>query len=265
PPKLTCLLRYTLSPRSEASPAGATCLPELEEIRPGRESNLKMRHRITDFILTLSRDSSRFLSVWSIHDKRGGTRHIAGGGRTMATGWLPWRCLRLAAPAGGSDEVYMSQRAFTIPIRIEKARQAEVRELILYLSKNQGQNWETYSLAKPDKKGFEFFAAGDGTFWFSVAVVNQKGIQEPPDIYKAPVGQKIVVDTTKPHVRILSADRIGEEIQVRWEVRDEHPEWESLRLEYRPTDSPSAHWTPLPVQKGDGGNRTFRPGVSGDV
>src|SRR5262249_39239334 len=86
-----------------------------------------------------------------------------------------------------------------------------------------------------------------------------------PDIYHSPVGQKIWIDTVKPIVRILSADRAGDEIQVGWEVQEEHPEWTTLRLEYRVGDAPGAAWTPLPIEPGPRGNLRFRPTVPGSV
>lgn len=184
----------------------------------------------------------------------------------MATGWLAWTCLLLAAGApAAEDVVYINQRGFQIPIRVQPERQSEVRELILYLSRDQGRTWEIYARATPDRKAFDFFASGDGLLYFSVAVTDRTGRQDPPDIYKAPVGQKIFVDTTKPVVRLVSAERVGEEVQVSWEVRDERPEWTSLKLEYRVGGAPSGAWTPLPVVPGERGNQRFRPGLPGDV
>lgn len=184
----------------------------------------------------------------------------------MATGWLAWTCLLLAAGApAGDDVVHINQRGFQIPIRVQPERQSEVRELILYLSRDQGRTWEIYARATPDRKAFDFFAAGDGLLCFSVAVTDRTGRQDPPDIYKAPVGQKICIDTTKPLVKVLSAERVGDEVQVSWEVREERPEWTSLKLEYRVGAAPTGGWTPLPVVPGERGNQRFRPGLPGDV
>src|SRR5262245_40023506 len=166
----------------------------------------------------------------------------------MATGWLTWTCLLLAAQTGAAEDmVHMNQRGFQIPIRIQPERKGEVRELILFMSRDLGRTWEIYNRATPDKPGFEFFAKADGMLWFSVAVVDRAGRQDPPDVYKAPVGQKIVVDTVKPETRIVSAERAGDKVRVAWEVKEEHPEWTSLRLEYRVGDGPTGPWTPLPI------------------
>src|SRR5262249_4280980 len=90
-------------------------------------------------------------------------------GVPMAPGWLTWTCLLLAAQTGAAEDVvHMNQRGFQIPIRIQPERKAEVRELILFMSRDQGKTWEIYNRATPDKPGFEFFAASDGVLWFSV-------------------------------------------------------------------------------------------------
>jgi hypothetical protein len=185
----------------------------------------------------------------------------------MGTGWLAWTCLLLAtgAPGAADDIVHMNQRGFQIPIRIEPQRQAEVSELLLYLSRDQGRTWEIYGRAKPDKRGFDFFAQSDGLLYFSIAVLDRKGRQDPVDIYHSPVGQKIWIDTVKPVVRILSAERSGDEVQVGWEAQEENPDWPTLRLEYRIGDAPNGSWTPLPIEPGPRGNLRFRPNSPGSV
>lgn len=185
----------------------------------------------------------------------------------MATGWLTWTVLLLAAgTTGAEDVVHMNQRGFQIPIRIVPEKQGEVRELILYLSRDQGKTWEIYNRAVPTAKAFDFFAAGDGMLYFSVATIDQRGKQDPPDVYAPAVPKmKVNVDTTRPAVRVARAERVGEEVQVDWEARDAHPEWTSLKLEWRPAENPAAPWTPLGAQPGERGSLRFRPGTQGEL
>ena len=180
----------------------------------------------------------------------------------MATGLIAWTCLLLAAAT--PDEVfYMNHRGFQIPIRIQADKKADVKELVLWVSRNEGGTWEIQNRARPDAKSFDFMSQADGMFYFSVAVIDQAGRMDPPDVYKAPVGQKIYIDTTKPAVRITAAERVADEIRVSWEAREERPEWSSLRLEWR--TATGSQWTPLPIQPGERGNYILRPGVAGDV
>lgn len=184
----------------------------------------------------------------------------------MATGWLACTCLLLAAGSpAAEDVVHINQRGFQIPIRVQPERQSEVRELVLYLSRDQGRTWEIYARATPDRKAFDFHAAGDGLLYFSVAVTDRSGRQDPPDIYKAPVGQKILIDTTRPILKLTTLERVGDEVQVAWEAREERPEWTSLKLEHRASGAPGTAWTPLPATPGERGGLKFRPVSAGEV
>jgi hypothetical protein len=184
----------------------------------------------------------------------------------MATGWLTWTCLLLAGSTGADEIVYMNQRGFQIPIRVQPDRQHEVKELILYMSSNKGQSWGISGRADPRKsKAFDFWAEQDGEYQFNVATIDKRDKQEPPDIYKVPAAMKVCVDTVKPVVRLASADRSGDEVTVAWEARDDRAEWTSFKVEYRAADNPGGQWTPLPVSPSERGNHRFRVNVPGDV
>jgi hypothetical protein len=184
----------------------------------------------------------------------------------MATGCIAWTCLLLAAGLpGGEDVTYLNSRGFQIPISVRPGSLNDINELILYVSRDQGKTWGISARAAPTEKGFEYFSDSDGMLYFNVASVDRRGRQDPPDIYKVPPGQKIYVDTVKPIVRLLSAERLGDEVQVSWEIREDNPDWSSLRLEYRAGESAGAPWVPLPIERSQRGNLKFRPGVAGEV
>src|SRR5262249_12353859 len=111
----------------------------------------------------------------------------------------------------------------------------------------------------------EFYGDSDGMYYFSIAVIDRQGRQDPTDVYRAPPGQKIYVDTKKPALQ-LDAQRSGEEVSVQYSIQEEHPERESLRLEYKMGDSPPGQWTPLPITEfSTRGNTRFRAGTPGPV
>ena len=125
----------------------------------------------------------------------------------MGTGILAWACLLLGPNAPPDDVVHFNQRGFQIPITVQPGRRAEVKGLVLYASRNQGRTWENVGKASPDKPGIDFLAKDDGMYWFSIAVVDQGGRQDPIDISRASVGQKVLIDTVKPQVRSGEAER----------------------------------------------------------
>jgi hypothetical protein len=145
--------------------------------------------------------------------------------------------------ARDGEVVYINQRTFTIPIYVAPERRRDVREVVLYVSGDQGRTWETYARNTPDRKGFDFVAKSDGSFWFNVAVVDQQGRQEPADVYRVPVGQKIQVDTVAPSVYLTTGPK--EEWLV-WKVKDDNLDLSTLRLELRPA---GGEWKVLPTAR----------------
>ncbi len=165
-------------------------------------------------------------------------------------------------------EYHINQHQIRIPISIESpAQRAEIRELILFMSADEGKTWNQQAVATPDQQAFPFYAERDGSYWFTVCVVNQKGEREPDDIYKAPPSQitKIVVDSLKPLVRIRSAERQGDDLVVSWEIQEAHPDLATLKLEYKPAGTPDAQWTPASIRPQLIGQARFRVASPGPL
>jgi hypothetical protein len=179
----------------------------------------------------------------------------------MAQGTLILYLLLALAP-GQTDVWPINQRTIRIPIRVDPARRHEIKELILFSSSDQGKTWQQVAVAPPEQDGFPFYAPTDGIYWFSVCVVDQKGNREPPDIYKVPPSQKILVDTLKPLLRIVSTDRQGDDVVVNWEMQEDHPDLATLKLEYRAVDG-SGSWYPATVNPAATGQTRFRPIIPG--
>jgi hypothetical protein len=157
------------------------------------------------------------------------------------------------------DVVPLNQRSFQIPIRIDESRRHDIKELVLYVSTDQGQHWAYQARATPDTKDFVFNAQTEGVYYFTVAIINQQDKQEPDNLYTAPVSLKVLVDTLKPDLRLLSAERQGDEIVVAWEARDEHLDPGTLKLEYRMTEPAGSPWTPAAVPPTASGQARFHP------
>ncbi|MBV9122682.1 MAG: hypothetical protein JO112_04945, partial [Planctomycetes bacterium] len=126
---------------------------------------------------------------------------------SMGTLLLSWLCLTTSATP--IDVFPINNRNFQIPIHIDPARKTEIKQLVLFYSSDQGKSWQQAMTAAPEKEAFQFYAPSDGLYWFSVVVVDFQGNRTPDDINKAPPAQKILVDTEKPVVRIVSAERQG--------------------------------------------------------
>lgn len=177
----------------------------------------------------------------------------------MSAGIFTLATLLLAGQAGPADVYYMNAPRFSIPIRIDPPeRRAEIKELILYATRDQGANWTRVRTTTSDKDGFPFEAPSDGLYWFAVATVDMQGQQDPLDLRAVPAAkiQRIHVDTRKPEARFVTLERKGDEVVAVVDIRDDNLQNETVKLEYRSADNPSQLWTPVPIQ---GGQAKFRP------
>jgi hypothetical protein len=182
----------------------------------------------------------------------------------MGTGSLVLALLSLAVGAPSADVVPMNKHDFKIPIQVADGQRDKIKELILFVSTDQGITWQEAAVVNPDQDAFAFHAPADGLYWFNICLVDAQGKRQPPDIYKTAPRCKVLIDTQKPSVRIVSAERQGDEIAVKWEVIDDHPDLTSLKLEYRTPEAPSWMWFTTPITPAMSGQTTFKA-VPGNV
>jgi hypothetical protein len=181
----------------------------------------------------------------------------------MAAATWAMACVLLAANAAPPDVFYINRRDMLIPPGvIDPRRLPEIKEFVLYQLAPDNRTWQVCGRAAPETKGIPFTAYDDGTYYFKLALMNSRtNKQEPEDIYRAGEVHRIVVDTVPPVLRLVSAERQGDEVAVRWEVQEANPDWPSLRLEYLPTQG--GLWSVAPVDAPQSGQATFR--ASGPV
>jgi hypothetical protein len=177
---------------------------------------------------------------------------------TLTLAWL------LAATPLPADVAPVNARTFGIPIRVDQTRLNEIRELILFVSPDQGKSWQQHAVAGPEQSQFSFTAPSDGIYWFTIAVVDQKGIRSPNDPTTVKPGLKILVDTVRPEIR-LRAERNNEDVIVNWDVQDDYPKLATLKLDYRTTDTASGVWNPITIPQEASGQVKFRPNGTGAV
>jgi hypothetical protein len=162
------------------------------------------------------------------------------------------------------QEKHLSTPRFTIPVSIAPEKQNLLKEIVLFSSINRGKSWELQSRIKPGQDGFQFVAPMDGSYWFSVAVIDLNGNMEPRDIYRAPVGQKIYVDTKKPVVN-FEADHRDQSYHLSWDIADENTDLASLKFELEIDGGMSLIPIELvPSHKGSG-HFSLPPNTSGKI
>ena len=143
-----------------------------------------------------------------------------------------------------------------MPINVNPQKQGNISELTLYVSSDKGLTWYQAGHEPPSAKAFQYKAPADGEYWFQICVVDKQGKREPENLYKSAPGAKVIIQMTKPHIR-LSVDRNGDQIAVSWDIRSENPNPASLKLEYRTSETP--YWMPVPVGWSLNSQASFRP------
>src|SRR6516165_2132293 len=164
----------------------------------------------------------------------------------MGTATLTLAYLMMAT--GGTPDVWpINQSNIRIPIHIDPVRRPLIKQLVLYASSDEGRTWKQVAVAAPEQDAFSFSAPTDGTYWFTVTVVDPQGSSQPKNIYKVAPNQKILIDTLKPIVKITAAERQGDDIVVNWEIQEDHPDLSTLKLEYHTADAPASVWYTTPL------------------
>jgi len=172
----------------------------------------------------------------------------------LGTMWAPGQTL----PA---DLYPFNQSKMDIPIRYDPAKKSEIRDLLLFVSKNQGETWEQYAVASPDRDTFfAFTAPADGTYWFHMVIVDKQGRRDPADLKKVPAALKVLIDTKSPVIAIRSLDRVGDEASMSWDIQETHPDFAKFQAEYRVGDG---SWIPLDAKGSATGMARFRVSQTG--
>src|SRR5262245_54304024 len=162
-------------------------------------------------------------------------------------------CAPGQAPA---DVTTWNSPSMKIPIDYHPSKRGEIRELLLYVSSDQGQSWQQQATGTPERDSFfNFNAPADGIYWFNMVVVDKAGRREPADVFKAAPALKVLFDTKKPVVQIASAQRVGDDVTVVWKVTEKNPDWSKFRLEY---SANGTTWTPVQTRPELDGSTSFR-------
>jgi beta-lactamase regulating signal transducer with metallopeptidase domain len=177
---------------------------------------------------------------------------------------------RPSGPTGGTNRgddgvYYTNERRFRVPFAIDPARIGQLKEVVLYVSNDEGRSWKMAAREMPEQKSFTFVAPAEGSYSFKVEVIDQEGRPEPPDVTNAPTLLRVVVDTVKPVIEMKS-QRKGDEVALNWKITEDNLDYGRVELEYRTQDMPGGAWRPLLVNPAEKtGETKFRPAGAGRV
>lgn len=182
----------------------------------------------------------------------------------MGMGPIIWTCLALSLhQAAVQEEFFLDSRSIRLPLNKNLKKASELEALILLFSTDQGKVWQQADRRAPNVEHFDFRAPADGSYWFIIQEEDRTGRTTPKDPERVKPSQIIIVDTTRPQVKVTAERLPNGQIRARWTASDEHPDLRSLRVEYQTSAHPQDQWTPVPAAMVSEGNLNFDPGQAG--
>ncbi len=161
--------------------------------------------------------------------------------------WAPV-ALGQATASVTPEPIYWRQNLLTVPYQWSSTNGETAKSVRLYASKDRGATWQPISDAEPQLLAFNYRAAADGEYWFSIRTADSGGVRLPGTL--EPVGAmqpelRVIVDTTMPRIESLSGQLNGGTLEIRWHVADANLEAHSCNVEVQ-TDG-SKNWQPIPL------------------
>lgn len=177
---------------------------------------------------------------------------------------LALACLVLLAPAWAAATAaegiyYTRDTTFLIPF-IPDPNEARILQVLLYASEDFGKSFQSAGRAGAQDKSFRFTGKKDGWYWFWVQTQFQDGKLFPPQLNPQQPGLRVCVDTQPPQLSLKAIQPREGTVAVEWDVREDNPDLQTLRIDYRPLTG--AEWINLPVQPLLLGQHSWTPTIS---
>lgn len=142
--------------------------------------------------------------------------------------------------------VYSPHQAFRIPLDLTAEERQQISAVRLYVSEDEGKTWVLHSDGATDMKIITFRATRDGSYWFSIALVDHQGQQMPADIRTVEPGLRVIVDTASPELLLKPVKSKSGKRGVRWEITDSNLMADSIQLAV--FESQTVGWKPLEIR-----------------
>lgn len=131
-------------------------------------------------------------------------------------------------PDSSAETMYFPHSQFKIPFNVD-ARGTQPTQVQLWVSTDQGASWQMQGTANSSQKHFDFRAAAEGLYLFSVQTLDENGKAFPSP--QPPM--RILIDTTKPQVALRSDVNSSGQVVVDVRISEEHLKTDSVKLRYR--------------------------------
>ncbi|MFO7905001.1 MAG: hypothetical protein R6U98_20215 [Pirellulaceae bacterium] len=176
-------------------------------------------------------------------------------GHGQTTGGAP-RPNGVSSTSGARLPLHATQkREFAIPFSVDD-RVAQAVEVHLYVSVDEGKNWQLHSRQPPNARHFVFRASRDGEYWFASRTLDGARRSQPSTSLTPEL--RVIVDTAAPQVELNARAGKAGHVLTSWRVFDPNLLASSLKLEYQ--EDAGEPWKPVAVQspQDEGGRTTYQ-------
>jgi hypothetical protein len=157
------------------------------------------------------------------------------------------------------EPICWRQLAFSIPFKVAPvdAPDQQPAEVRLYVSANQGVQWEMAQRVSPQQHSFTFRAQHDGEYWFQIRTADKQGRLEPEVGGKPEL--RVIVDTMKPRLDLTASRGKAGEVKANWQAVDPLLNADSLKIEYQTS---AGNWRQIAIDRQPSGqNRSTNTGT----
>ncbi len=127
-----------------------------------------------------------------------------------------------------AETLFFPLAQFKIPFNVESTG-TQPSQVQLWVSTDEGASWQLHGSATTDRRAFDFRAAAEGLYLFSVRTLDESGrafaSPQPP--------MRIMIDTTKPYVELRADVNSVGQIVADVRISEAHLKPETVRLRYR--------------------------------
>ncbi len=173
----------------------------------------------------------------------------AGVNRSGPVQQSPRRNITLNQIPPGAIVRQSGSRSFSLDYELESIGRSGIDSIELWATKDFGRTWDFWDTDPDGESPFDIITAGDGVYGFRIVVVGRNGLTSPRPLDGEDADIYVMVDTSKPVVRITGA-RYGEQddtgkLLIYYSASDSHDNLARRPITLKFSESPSGPWTTI--------------------
>ncbi|QDS96201.1 hypothetical protein FF011L_50090 [Roseimaritima multifibrata] len=151
--------------------------------------------------------------------------------------------------ASGAAIRQSDTRTFSLDYEVESIGRQGVETVELWATKDVGRSWTRWDADPDGQSPFDIITGGDGVYGFRIVVIGRNGLASPRPQAGEDADIFVLVDTTKPTVRITGA-RYGEQddtgkLLITYQCEDSQNNLARRPVTLKFSETPQGPWTTI--------------------